>query len=196
MTGRKYKLYYPLLWSWRLASLLLSPSPPLHHHGLRAWCCSASTRPPHISNAPHQQRCTTSQHHCDTYCFFTVHHANILQAERVARALARAELSVTARSCVTTSRVSPSPPFAVSRVVVVSSVFLLVSCFTLPLHRCGTNIVAVIYEETRGVLKTFLESVIRDAVTYTEHAKRKTVTSLDVVYALKRQGRTLYGFGG
>jgi histone H4 len=38
--------------------------------------------------------------------------------------------------------------------------------------------------------------VIRDAVTYTEHAKRKTVTSLDVVYALKRQGRTLYGFGG
>jgi len=48
----------------------------------------------------------------------------------------------------------------------------------------------------RGVLKTFLESVIRDAVTYTEHAKRKTVTSLDVVYALKRQGRTLYGFGG
>ena len=40
-----------------------------------------------------------------------------------------------------------------------------------------------------------LENVIRDSVTYTEHAKRKTVTSLDVVYALKRQGRTLYGFG-
>merc|ERR1711870_25974 len=40
----------------------------------------------------------------------------------------------------------------------------------------------MIYEETRGVLKTFLEGVIRDAVTYTEHAKRKTVTSLDVVY--------------
>lgn len=54
----------------------------------------------------------------------------------------------------------------------------------------------VIYEETRSVLKSFLEGVIRDAVTYTEHAKRKTVTSLDVVYALKRQGRTLYGFGG
>ncbi|TAQ83932.1 hypothetical protein B7494_g7743 [Chlorociboria aeruginascens] len=57
------------------------------------------------------------------------------------------------------------------------------------------RISAMIYEETRGVLKTFLEGVIRDAVTYTEHAKRKTVTSLDVVYALKRQGRTLYGFG-
>ncbi|ODM87535.1 Histone H4 [Orchesella cincta] len=36
----------------------------------------------------------------------------------------------------------------------------------------------------------------QDAVTYTEHAKRKTVTAMDVVYALKRQGRTLYGFGG
>jgi len=44
-------------------------------------------------------------------------------------------------------------------------------------------------------LKVFLEIVIRDAVTYTEHAKRKTVTSMDVVYALKHQGRTLYGYG-
>lgn len=58
------------------------------------------------------------------------------------------------------------------------------------------RISGLIYEETRGVLKTFLEGVIRDAVTYTEHAKRKTVTSLDVVYALKRQGKTIYGFGG
>ena len=117
------------------------------------------------------------------------------------------------------------------------------------------RISGLIYEETRSVLKIFLESespalarpeywwppplpgarstdnlahrpalaadVIRDSVTYTEHAKRKTVTSLDVVYALKRQGesglrsrparsghavdtlscfcalsgRTLYGFG-
>ncbi len=53
-----------------------------------------------------------------------------------------------------------------------------------------------IYEETRTVLKTFLDNVIRDAVTYTEHARRKTVTAMDVVYALKRQGRTIYGFGG
>ena len=78
------------------------------------------------------------------------------------------------------------------------------------------RISGLIYEETRGVLKVdifyvvsvlcmcdiymymkvFLENVIRDAVTYTEHAKRKTVTAMDVVYAMKRQGRTLYGFGG
>ena len=41
-----------------------------------------------------------------------------------------------------------------------------------------------------------MEDTIRDAVTYTEHAHRKTVWAIDVVYALKRQGRTLYGFGG
>ena len=58
------------------------------------------------------------------------------------------------------------------------------------------RISGLIYEETRSVLKVFLENVIRDAVTYTEHARRKTVTAMDVVYALKRQGKTLYGFGG
>ena len=57
------------------------------------------------------------------------------------------------------------------------------------------RISGLVYEETRGVLKAFMEDVIRDAVTYTDHAKRKTVTALDVVYALKRQGRPLYGFG-
>ena len=92
------------------------------------------------------------------------------------------------------------------------------------------RISGLIYEETRGVLKVFLENVIRDSVTYTEHARRKTVTAMDgasfcyvlvvsslvystthdltrtpffhslfnytVVFALKRQGKTLYGFGG
>mmetsp|Transcript_1324 Transcript_1324/g.1979 ORF Transcript_1324/g.1979 Transcript_1324/m.1979 type:complete len:103 (+) Transcript_1324:64-372(+) len=56
------------------------------------------------------------------------------------------------------------------------------------------RISGLIYDETRVVLKSFLEQVVRDAVTYTEHARRKTVTSMDVVYALRRSGRTLYGF--
>ncbi|XP_055352010.1 histone H4-like [Paramacrobiotus metropolitanus] len=56
------------------------------------------------------------------------------------------------------------------------------------------RISGLLYEETRGVLKIFLENVLRDAVTYAEHAKRKTVSAMDVVFALKRQGRTLYGF--
>ena len=57
------------------------------------------------------------------------------------------------------------------------------------------RISGLMYEETRTVLKTFLENVVKDAVCYSEHARRKTVTALDVVYALKRQGKTLYGFG-
>ena len=52
------------------------------------------------------------------------------------------------------------------------------------------------FTANRLLISAFTENVIRDAVTYTEHARRKTVTAFDVVYALKRQGRTLYGFGG
>ncbi|KAJ7788706.1 hypothetical protein B0H14DRAFT_2398132, partial [Mycena olivaceomarginata] len=59
----------------------------------------------------------------------------------------------------------------------------------------GRRISGLIYEETRGALKMFLENVIRDAVTYTEHGNRKRVRAVDVVYAFKRGRRTLYGFG-
>lgn len=52
-----------------------------------------------------------------------------------------------------------------------------------------------IYEETRGNLKQFLKDVIRDATIYTDHARRKTVTAMDITYALKRRGHTLYGYG-
>ena len=58
------------------------------------------------------------------------------------------------------------------------------------------RISGLVYEETRDVLKVFLENVIRDSVTYTTHALRKTVTAMDVVRALKLQGKTIYGFGG
>jgi len=58
------------------------------------------------------------------------------------------------------------------------------------------RISSLIFEETRNIMRSFLENVMRDSVAYTEHAKRKTVTALDVVYALKRNGRNLYGFGG
>lgn len=54
----------------------------------------------------------------------------------------------------------------------------------------------LVYEETRGNCKAWLENVIRDAITYAEHARRKTVTAMDIVYSLKRQGQKLYGFGG
>ena len=58
------------------------------------------------------------------------------------------------------------------------------------------RISGLLYAETRGIVKAFLENVVRDAMAYTEHARRKTVSTMDVVYALKRQGRIIYGFGG
>ncbi len=45
------------------------------------------------------------------------------------------------------------------------------------------------------MLRKFLENLIEDAVSYTTHANRKTVLAMDVIYALKRQGKTIYGFG-
>ena len=56
------------------------------------------------------------------------------------------------------------------------------------------RISALIYDETRLVIRSFLENVIKDAIVYTEHARRKTVTAMDVVYSLNRLGRCLYGF--
>eukprot|EP00759_Apiculatamorpha_spiralis_P037961 PhF_6_TR37522/c2_g1_i3/m.55479/K11254/H4; histone H4 len=56
------------------------------------------------------------------------------------------------------------------------------------------RISGIMYEEVRGILKSFVEGVVRDSTTYTEHAKRTTVTALDVVYALKKRGRMLYGY--
>ena len=53
----------------------------------------------------------------------------------------------------------------------------------------------LMYEETRGVLKFFLENVIRKSVTHMEHARRKTVTVMDVPLALQKEGRPIYGVG-
>ena len=52
----------------------------------------------------------------------------------------------------------------------------------------------LVYDVARNVLKEFLCKLIKDTVHYTECAKRNTVTSMDVLMALKRQGRYLYGF--
>lgn len=64
-------------------------------------------------------------------------------------------------------------------------------------RRGGVNRVSgLIYEEVRSVLKDFMEKVIREAIIYAENAHRKTISGMDVVYALKRKGITLYGFEG
>jgi histone H4 len=41
-------------------------------------------------------------------------------------------------------------------------------------------------------MQGFLKEIIRDAVTYCEHAKRHTLTPMDIVYSMKRNGKTLY----
>ena len=74
---------------------------------------------------------------------------------------------------------------------------------TKPVIRCLARrdsvkrISGFIFEGSRGLLNVFLENtIIRDSVTYTGHARRKTVTAMDVAYALTHHGRGLYGFGG
>ncbi|KAI0171750.1 histone-fold-containing protein [Hypoxylon sp. FL1284] len=56
------------------------------------------------------------------------------------------------------------------------------------------RISAHIYDEARAAVKARLEEIIRDCVVYTEYRQRKTVTTNDVLHALRRQGRPVYGF--
>ncbi|KAK4196814.1 putative histone H4 [Triangularia verruculosa] len=56
------------------------------------------------------------------------------------------------------------------------------------------RISAAIYEDTREVIKARLRMLLRDIVTYTEYRGAKTVTVNDVIFALRRIGRPIYGF--
>ena len=56
------------------------------------------------------------------------------------------------------------------------------------------RISGLLYEEVRGVVKGFVSATVRDATSYCEHAARKTVSALDVVHALKKRGRMIYGY--
>jgi histone H4 len=56
------------------------------------------------------------------------------------------------------------------------------------------RISGLVYEEVRGVLRSFVDGVVRDATSYTEYSKRRTVTALDVVHALKKRGKMIYGY--
>ena len=57
------------------------------------------------------------------------------------------------------------------------------------------RISGLVYEEVRGILRNYLQRIIPDAALYAEHARRKTITAMDVVHALKKNGTTAYGFG-
>ena len=52
-----------------------------------------------------------------------------------------------------------------------------------------------INDHVRDYIDDFLTRVVRDSLTFTENRKAVTITAIDVVYALKRNGRVLYGYG-
>ncbi|ESZ92146.1 hypothetical protein SBOR_7477 [Sclerotinia borealis F-4128] len=56
------------------------------------------------------------------------------------------------------------------------------------------RISASIYQDVREAIKARLATVLRDCATIVEHAKRKTLTVNDVIWALRRQGKPIYGF--
>lgn len=53
---------------------------------------------------------------------------------------------------------------------------------------------AAVYPEMSTIAKLYLEEVLRYSVTYANHAKRKTVSCNDVLYALKRLGIKFIGY--
>jgi len=56
------------------------------------------------------------------------------------------------------------------------------------------RISGMIYDETRTALKNYLTTVLQDCVLCIEHRSAKTITIGDVLFALRRQGRPIYGF--
>ena len=62
-------------------------------------------------------------------------------------------------------------------------------------RRAGIKrISGLMYLNVRTELQKFLEKTLFDAMIYMNYARRNTMTANDVVYALKRQGKQLYGF--
>ena len=60
-------------------------------------------------------------------------------------------------------------------------------------RRAGVKRIAGdLYAQQRKWVRAFLRDTLRDAATVTECARRRTVTVADVVFALRRQGITLY----
>ncbi|KAI8102466.1 hypothetical protein M9435_006067 [Picochlorum sp. BPE23] len=51
-----------------------------------------------------------------------------------------------------------------------------------------------IYEEAPEALKRWLRTMVHDATVYADHAKRFTITTNDILLALKKNGVTLYGY--
>jgi len=51
-----------------------------------------------------------------------------------------------------------------------------------------------VYGEARAVLRFYLKGILRAATWYADHCNRATISTQDVLLALKGSGQTLYGF--
>ncbi|CAI2383149.1 unnamed protein product [Moneuplotes crassus] len=51
-----------------------------------------------------------------------------------------------------------------------------------------------VYSQAREVFLRFINRLVEDSWSYCECARRKTILPIDVVYALRRHGRNLYGY--
>ena len=49
-----------------------------------------------------------------------------------------------------------------------------------------------VYDEARTILKSFVDNVMADTSALIQMTGRKTVRAADILFALKKQGRTLY----
>jgi hypothetical protein len=127
-----------------------------HHHQLQQQCLDAAKEERYVYNN------------------FNLIIVEVVDEWQLSRVSERVEPSVTAKFCVTTSRVCLSCCLIVYPTNVLAHVPGITKPAIRRLARRGgvKRISGLIYEETRGVLKIFLENVIRDSVTYTEHAKR------------------------
>ncbi|KAF2458922.1 histone-fold-containing protein [Lineolata rhizophorae] len=56
------------------------------------------------------------------------------------------------------------------------------------------RISGTIYHDIRNALKIRLETILKDCCAVVEFSNRKTVTVVDVIYALNRLGTPIYGF--
>ncbi|KFM70013.1 Histone H4, partial [Stegodyphus mimosarum] len=52
-----------------------------------------------------------------------------------------------------------------------------------------------IYDLVRSILKSYLSSLIHDSILYADHCKRNIINASDVVFAMQKRSKTLYGFG-
>lgn len=51
-------------------------------------------------------------------------------------------------------------------------------------------------DEIFSILENYLRKIIKRVLVYTKYANRNVVTSMDILYALKKDGVMIYGFGG